>query len=164
MQLASAWLILDKRGSNVPIRGVTPAELIILIRDRTDFVGKHPVHNLKITGVSRRTDVMERQRLREKYGGSLKDRKVAKVDVFYPGEGNKLPQTFEELGKDFTMSENNFLEKPVPSVPDFGDGELEKLSRLEELEQKQQSDESLTSDETKELEKLASDLNDSLKS
>lgn len=164
MQLASAWLILDKRGSNVPIRGVTPAELIILIRDRTDFVGKHPVHNLKITGKSRRTDAMEKQRLREKYGGSLKDRKVAKVDMLYPGEGNNLPQTFEELGKDYQQSLENFLSNPVPSVPDFGDSDLEKLSRLEQLEAKQDAGEELTPEETTEYDLLVKNLNDTLKS
>ncbi len=165
MQLASAWLILDKRGSNVPIRGVTPAELIILIRDRTDFVGKHPVHDLKITGKSRRSNAMERQRLREKYGGSLKDRKVAKVDALYPGEGNPLPETFEELGQDYksSTSKDASLQNVVPSVPDFGDTELEKLSRLEELEMKQEAGENLSLEEAAEIETLAVALNDSLK-
>lgn len=127
MELASAWLLLDKHGSNVPIKGVTPAELIILINDRKDFVGKHPIHNLKLTGKSKRSDTLERQRLKEKYGGSLKDRKVAKIDVLYPGHGAKLPQTFEELGADYTASCENFLSSPVADIPDFEDSELAKL-------------------------------------
>lgn len=134
MQLASAWLILDKHGSNTPIKGVTPAELVILIRDRQDFIGKQPVHNLVITGQSKRTDIMERQRLREKYGKALPDRKVFKVNLLYPGEGNNLPQTFEELGAMYTDSCKDLLEEVKAAIPDLGDSELEKLTQLEESE------------------------------
>lgn len=98
MQLASAWLILDKRGSNIPIKGLTPAELVLLVKDRQDIVGKFPIHDLQVIGDSRRSDEQERARLRAKYGHHPKDRTSFKVDLLYPGEEAVLPSTFKKLG------------------------------------------------------------------
>ena len=129
MQLAKAWLIIDKRGSNVPIRGLTPAELVLLCTTWTDFIGKHPVHDLVITGDSQRSDALEKQRLTEKHGGSIKNRKIPKVEALYPGHGSKLPQTFEELGRIFKDSQAKELKEPLPNIPDFEDSDLAKLDR-----------------------------------
>lgn len=137
MQLANCWVLLDKRNSNVPLRGVTPAELMILIRDRGAFVGRFPVHNLVILPrESSRTNDVEKERLRAKYGNGLHDKngkrgdmKIAKVDQLYPGEGSVLPQKFEDLGDNFTKAKENFLEKPTSDVPDWDASVLSALDR-----------------------------------
>lgn len=117
MQVANCWLILDKYGSNVPKKNITPAELIILVKDRQDIIGKFPIHNLVVhEGLkSRLTPAQERIRLRHKYGQN-KDKKF-KIDVVFPGETTKLPETFEETGL-LAQSVVNFLAVPVEAPPD----------------------------------------------
>lgn len=142
MQIARAWVLLDKRGSNVPVRGVTPAELMLLVRDRMPFVGGCPVHNLEIVGESTRKDSVERQRLRVKYGSGLHDEKgkvinkdQTKVDTLYPGESSRFPQKFEELPEEILVQcKANKLTEPVADVPDWDDSELAKLEKELESE------------------------------
>ena len=129
MQLAKAWLVIDKRGSNVPIKGMTPAELQLICSTWTDFIGRHPVHDLVIIGNSKRDDALEFQRLKEKHGGSIKDRKTPKVAMLYPGANPKLPQTFEELGQIYQDSLSKELKEPRPDIPDFEDSALAKLDQ-----------------------------------
>ncbi len=147
MQLASAWLLIGTiRGSNTPLRGVTPAELMLLVRDRTAFAGGCPVHNLEIVGVSKRSDDLERRRLRAKYGkglhneeGKVINKDQYKIDTLYPGEGTSLPQSFSSLpAETVAQCKANKLVEPAPDIPDWDESELAKLDKeLAELDKEQ---------------------------
>lgn len=150
MELANAWLILDKTGSNVKVYKITPAELVILIRDRQIFVGRVPIHNLKIIGSSSRSSSLERARLRAKYEGGLPDskgkhvdRNKAKVDLLWPGEGTTLPEKFEDLDADMIRQcKSNNLIPPKADNPDWDEETLNKMdSKLAEKDTITESDE-----------------------
>lgn len=139
MQLATCWLLLDKRGSNTPLRGVTPAELVLLVKDRTAFVGRCPIHNLVVVGESKRPMEVEKERLRQKYGKGLHDqtgKKVEadayKIDALYPGIGAVLPSTFEEVNLPQTLDNN--LSTPLPDEPEWTEERLRALDEPGEVE------------------------------
>lgn len=100
MEVGTAWVTLDKYGSNVLIKGLTPAELVLLVRDRKSVLGKFPVSDLEIKGEILRDFAIEKQRLRNRMGRCRDKNKTDtfKVDDAYPGEQSKLPLTFEETG------------------------------------------------------------------
>lgn len=144
MQIATCWLIIDKNGSNIPLRNVTPAELVLLVRDRMAFVGRFPVHDLQVIGQSKRTDDVEKNRLRNKYGrglhdekGKVRDRDNYKVDVLYPGETAPLPETFKQTKLEEQASEKLLPTKIAPNIMDITEGdplEDEKLDPVEEVD------------------------------
>ena len=141
MQLASCWVLLSKVGSDIPLKGVTPAELMLLIRDRIAFTGKHPVHDLKVTGDSKRSSELERQRLRRKYGtglhnerGKVINKDQYKIDTLYPGEGNTLPEKFADISHVLVeLSSQVTLEKPLEQLISI-DEAIRKLDEEGELE------------------------------
>jgi hypothetical protein len=130
MELANCWLILDKQGSNVPLHDITPAELIMHVQARKDFVGRFPVHDLVITKQSRRSDAAERDRLRMKMGKKPGSNSKApfKVDEVFPGALARLPLTFAETGL-LEESVAVKLDEPKPDMPDF---DPEALAQLDE--------------------------------
>lgn len=112
MEIAKCWLIMGHNGSNVPLKRITPTELVLLEQQWKNTAKKHPVHNLEIIGTSERPDAVEKERLRGIYG-KYPGKDNHKVDDLYPGAGAKLPQTFEETGL-LKQSQVNLLEEPVP--------------------------------------------------
>src|SRR5690349_5572079 len=97
MQIANCWITLDKFGSNVPLFGVTPPELVHLVSTRKNLLGRFPITDLKVVREDKRTDEEERERLR-KYG-IRKDKEgtiIYNIDKIYPPHTSKYPQTFEE--------------------------------------------------------------------
>ncbi len=99
MEIATCWLTQDKFGSNVPLFGVTPPELVHLVTTRKHLLGRFPITDLKVVRDDKRDDKSERERLR-KYG-IRKDREgnvSYNVDNIYPPHTSKYPQTFKETG------------------------------------------------------------------
>lgn len=105
MKLANARLLIGLEDSDIPLFGVTPAEVLILVKERGPRVGKCPVKNIqeigeakvftgrdeegRPTGARARSEALELDRLRMKYGEKI----VAK---HFPGTRPSLPETFEE--------------------------------------------------------------------
>lgn len=99
MEIATCWLVQDKFGSNVPLFGVTPPELVHLVETRKNLLGKFPITDLKVVREDKRSDQDERERLR-KYGIRRdKEGNVSYViDKIYPPHTSKYPQTFKDTG------------------------------------------------------------------
>lgn len=116
METANCWLKLNKLGTNTPLRGVTPPEVVLLREMHEHNAGDNPIQGLTLvgetdeawflsitgdTGMSEEertewpgkwTNIQEHQRLLEKY----KERNVHKV---WPGKAvPQFPQTFSEAG------------------------------------------------------------------
>ncbi len=90
MKLANVVLKLDKIGTSVPLKKVTPSEVMFLVADHHPNAGGDPI--LKLEELDEEVDItpsQERRRLAEKYG-------ARRVSKFYPGPIPTLPQTFEE--------------------------------------------------------------------
>jgi hypothetical protein len=117
MEIATGWLILTRNGSEVPIRGVTPAELCLLVKDRINHIGKHPIHDLVVADKPvLRTAEEEKERLRQRYG-KPKDSKKFKIDELFPGHASTIPTVFEGLAE-YEQSLLQVLGKPVPGPDD----------------------------------------------
>ena len=108
MKQADIWLKVDKVGSNIPIKGVTPAEVLYLVADNHANVGGDPIESLTVTGdamvhtgeekdgkpVTRlRKDDEELMRLRLKYPA----RNIGRI--FGSGYAPKFPEDFEQARK-----------------------------------------------------------------
>lgn len=113
MQQGTCWLYIN-RVDSVPLKGITPAELLIIAEMHTKRAGKHPIHGLtpdsdpaqtveldndgnplpEQTHV--RTDREEADRLRNKYGHNSE--KKYWFDTLYPGQSPKLPESFADTG------------------------------------------------------------------
>lgn len=137
MEIANCWLILDKYGADVQKRNITPAELVLLVKDRQDIIGKFPIHDLVVLGTAQRDRASEQSRLRYKYGPDRVDKKTAKIDVLYPGASSKYPETFAETGL-LEQAQAKKMDVPVKGVKDLEDEptvvETEdlKLTKIEE--------------------------------
>lgn len=99
MQTANCWLQIEKFGSDVPVLGMTPAELVLVVNEFQDKLGKFPVHDLEMGDDSDRSGLVEVERLRSKYGFVRSSKPpVFKIDKLYPGVNPRLPETFAETG------------------------------------------------------------------
>lgn len=148
MQIASCWVVINSRGSNVPKAFITPAELVLLVQEFKDVTGRFPVHNLEVFKPINNQDLAaiepegerefmklkerqrrafehqdsnaERARLRAKYGkpAGAKSETDYKIDRVFPGSVSKLPDTFEETGLFKQASVNGLTEEIVPMPSD----------------------------------------------
>ncbi len=103
MEVAKARLKINNLGSDIPLSGVTPAEVQILNVAHEEGANGVAVSDIEIVGSSGLTDAQELDRLKRKYPNLRikKDNKnVSVVEHLYPGLGNKLPATFVEIGHD----------------------------------------------------------------
>jgi len=99
MEIANCWLTLDKFGSNIPLFNVTPAELVYLVENRKNILGRFPISDLeKVRNVPLSED-NERKRLQMKYGRVKSKEPGVKpycIDVLFPPHTSKLPTTFKD--------------------------------------------------------------------
>lgn len=91
MQVASIRLMMDDKGSDIPMTGVTPAEAVILALDHVKNVSRYPITDVVIAegDGDQRSVLDEVRRLRAKYG-------KARVNETFPGALPLLPSSFDE--------------------------------------------------------------------
>lgn len=128
MEIANAWLYLNKLKNDVPIKGLTPAELVFLVKNRQDSVGTFPVHDLQIVGSVKRSTEAEKHRLGQKYGrpAGEKDQTKTHIEAMYPGVSAELPETFEST-KLLKQALEQRLGDPVPHPDDVKPETIEAL-------------------------------------
>lgn len=101
MQVATCRLKLNQKGSDIPLAGVTPAEVLVLRKGHEMTAGGEAIFDVKVIGNASIKSSDEIQRLRAKYA-SLRikdgDKDINVVAFLFPGHGIKLPETFEEIG------------------------------------------------------------------
>lgn len=132
MELADCWLYLGKTKSNTPLKNITPAELVLLLRGkinkagntRQDQCGTFPVHDLVVHSSVKRTKQTEMLRLR-KYGRTPDDSKYT-IEELYPGETAQLPDTFAETGF-LVAAQAKLLGESVPAPDDAPPEEITPL-------------------------------------
>lgn len=96
MQIGVCELKLDRFGSTVIRRGVTPAEVAILREGFFHQANGQPINVVFVTDEKPVPDAVELRRLRARYRDLRnKDNKNA-VETVFPGMA-KLPQKFDEL-------------------------------------------------------------------
>jgi len=110
MQIGNVFLKLAQIGNNVPLKGVTPAECVILAHPEHGHhlnAGGFPLSKLEITGTAMKPVFDEENQVwteSKKEERSNKDeiirlrRKFPKkvVEAIFPGAAPQLPQTFDE--------------------------------------------------------------------
>jgi hypothetical protein len=100
MEVADCRLKLDKNGSDVAKRSVTPAEVMVLNTMFEKVVNGVAITEVHIWGTTKRSNAEEGQRLAGKYGSSKfkdGDNFVPVVKTLFPGADPRLPQKFSEL-------------------------------------------------------------------
>lgn len=106
MPLADIRLKLDKNGSDIVVKNVTPAQLLFLVAEHHANAGGSPVTSIKPTGKTVMRDPRwERSRLSAMYS----DKKIAKL---FPGSEPVLPKTFSRalgLGVSIELGSDKFL-------------------------------------------------------
>lgn len=91
MPVCSCRCFINKN-TDVPLNGVTPAEMLYLVASHNPRFGGNPIKDVKETGVSTATPSEEVARLKGKYVGK-------KVTALFSGAIPQLPQTFDEAQK-----------------------------------------------------------------
>lgn len=98
------------------LKGLTPAEVVILSDMFKSKAGRDVVLDAEFTGESLLNDAGEVARLRAKYKGAI-------VEKLWPGHSKNLPQTFESVGvkvrglaKPVPVETQPEVETPVPVV------------------------------------------------
>lgn len=100
MEIATGWLVLDERGSNVKLKNITPAEVVHLNntfkRHKDDKEQK--VIDIRLVGKANRTNRREKERLEAKYPKT--DAKTGEVELqkTWPGAEPSFPETFADAG------------------------------------------------------------------
>lgn len=126
MQIAKCRLKLDQKGSDVPLMNVTPAEVLVLRRGHEGNAGGDAISGVEIIGEVTQSDAEEVSRLSRKYDNlrvkNSEGKDVSVVSLLFPGVGNKLPQTFAEIG--ITAPKATQI-APVNYTPDPAGGEDE---------------------------------------
>lgn len=89
MKTASIRLIIDKNDSDIPMVGVTPAEVQVLCMKHSAFVGKIPIKDLKEGEDVKRSDMEEVRRLSRIHGGTFVQGLFGKVNP-------RLPANFKD--------------------------------------------------------------------
>lgn len=118
MEVGNFRLKLDKF-SDVPIRRATPAELMVLRRAHEINVGGDPISDVEVCRDIEQSDRDEKSRLLRKYP-RLKvrppgaDKDVGVVELLFPGESPRLPQSFQETGVETKKGELRGLETYAP--------------------------------------------------
>lgn len=118
MQLANARIVLNREGTDVPRKNLTPAEAQLIKSLYEPIVGGNPITHLEVIRdkeetpvqaavivsrdpddpanqakwkVRKRTPADEIRRLRSKYVGQA-------IEKFFPGMNPNMPETFEDAG------------------------------------------------------------------
>jgi hypothetical protein len=107
MEVANVRVRLNKVGSDVQVKGVTPFEAVLLHvfhqannggSTYGDEMNKIEVEKTPaLTGDKPRTDIEEYKRLQSKYGAVVNKKGDKIVALVWAGLGQKPPQTFKEL-------------------------------------------------------------------
>jgi len=116
VQIANIWLKLDATGSNIQLSEVTPAEAAILNADHEANAKGVAVHDVVVTGTVERTGEAEINRLRDKYANAKNKKGEVLATVLYPGKNPVLPQTFKEVGLEWTEAPKP-AKAAVPATP-----------------------------------------------
>lgn len=139
MQIANGWLKLNKFGSTVPLRGITPAEAAILQKGHEVNAGGVAVLDVVVYGNVNRKDSVELDRLRHKYkdlGTKDGTKTITVFSQLFSGLSAKAPQTFDDVGIPYTLGKNKVL-KDSPEVVLTDEEKLlmdEKVEEVEEVE------------------------------
>ena len=96
MQTANAVLRLN-RGTEVPLKGLTPAEMVILHIIHNANVGQDPIHSITDINEIDRSPVEEHKRLRAKYGHLATKKGDKLITLIYPGLSAPLPEDFDDV-------------------------------------------------------------------
>lgn len=124
MQTANIMLdIGGDNGNQVPKKGVTAAEIAVLIA----IHGEAAVHDIEPAGDIVRRNRDELSRLREKYGRAKDGEDHSHVDILFPGAAARVFETIEELNLPeaffkptaravFTQTSEPVAEVPVPAT------------------------------------------------
>lgn len=107
MEVANAWLVIDERGSNVPLKGITPAEAVYLdsVRKRHKDDGEKKVIHIKLIGTAKRSSAQEKARLLAKYPIENPTTRRVLLDEVWSGVAPSFPKTFEDAGYEVTNDE-----------------------------------------------------------
>lgn len=111
MQIANCSCAIDGFKSDVQKLNTTPAEVLILREMFTAAANGDPVLDLSIKGEVTRTEMEEKQRLMELYGGARMSDGTSLVEKIFPGASPKMPLKFAEVGLG-----PKEVEKPTPSA------------------------------------------------
>lgn len=118
MEVGNCRLKINKQGSDIPLHNVTPAEVQVLRKGHEISANGDPIGTVAVVGTIKRSNQIEVNRLRSKYGG-LKhksgDKDVPVVESLFPGANPQLPQTFAELAS--LKVEEGTLFKPEQYTP-----------------------------------------------
>jgi hypothetical protein len=132
MHIANCWLKMSKFGSNILLRGVTPAEVAMLRKAHELNAGGDPISDVVVYGKVNRRNQNELVRLRQKYRNlSISDGTNKKTSVFetlFGGLNSRVPQNFEDIGVKYTIGKN----EPPKNSPDVQLTQ-EETERLDEL-------------------------------
>ena len=113
MPLADIRLKLDKNGSDVAVKNVTPAQLLFLVAEHHANAGGSPILSIRPQGKTVMRDPRwERARLSAMYSAK-------KIDKLFPGSEPVLPKTFARamgLGVNIELGSDKFLEFKVEPV------------------------------------------------
>lgn len=116
--LADVTLKIDKNGSDITLKGVTPGEVLFLVAEHQANAGGNPITKVKPTGKTVRVDPrVERARLSAKYSSK-------KIEKLFPGTEPVFPKTFGRaltLGVGITLSEEKLLEFHVQPANNSAD-------------------------------------------
>jgi hypothetical protein len=125
MQIAHARLKIDSSGADIPLKYVTPAEVMALRAGHGPVINGEPVTQVYVVGDADRSDKTELSRLTEKYKKLLissKGQMVSVVESLFPGVNPSLPQTFKEAGIS-VLPEPPIIPPPPDDAPD-GDEDI----------------------------------------
>lgn len=118
MPLADITLRLDKNGSDMDLKNITPAELLFLCAEHHANAGGNPISKCVPIGKSVRRDPrIERKRLMAKYSAK-------KINLLFPGTEPKLPETFSRaitIGTEVDLPGENLLSFTVQPLGTLGD-------------------------------------------
>lgn len=111
MKLATVTLKMNRVGSTIIKKNVTPAELLLLVAMHGPEAGGDPVIEVKETGETSADfpDHAEVGRLKQIYS-------TKKVEALFPGPMARLPETFEEarqVGAGAKLPSEKFMEFQV---------------------------------------------------
>jgi hypothetical protein len=114
MQIGNCFLILDHFKSNVYRRGVTPAEVAVLLEGFRKEANGQAIEVVYLTGEVKRADHEEIARLRMRYKDLRNAANKNAVEALFPGMA-RLPQTFAEIPGLVVEDEEPECNKPKDS-------------------------------------------------
>jgi len=89
MKTATARLVINDLGSDIPIGGLTPAEALVLGAMHMPNVKDYPLREIEEGPEIKRSAMDEVKRLRAKYGKT-------RINELFPGKMPSLPKDFDE--------------------------------------------------------------------